>query len=242
MTVKPAYYREAERLLGVKEIAGKTKHNDDILSLWEDAEIPDKAQDDETPWCAAFVNGCLVRGNKPSTKSALARSFLWESNKDKFEHLKKPEKYCIGVMKRGNSTWQGHVGFVKDFDKDYVYLLGGNQGNAVSVARYPRSHFVGAGLGFVKPKSKATDVTVKDLKKDSRSLRVNGWFEKLQLAVGGGITAAYTVWNDLKEYIQDNTGLVLIGVVVISWFGFKVLEYYKINEYREGRYLPKAHE
>lgn len=239
--VKPKYYQEAERLLGIKEIAGK-KHNDDILSLWTDAEIPGGATTDETPWCAAFVNGCLVRGNKASTKSGLARSFLWEENKDKFEQLKKPEKYAIAVMSRGNSTWQGHVGFVKDFDKDYVYLLGGNQANAASVVRYPRSRFNGPGLGFVKPKTTAIDVTEKQLKKDSRSMRVTGWFEKLQLAIGGAITAAYTVWDAGQKFIQDNTGLVLIGTVTLAWFGYNVLKSYRLNEYREGRYLPKAHE
>src|SRR5688572_9590215 len=113
---KPKYYQEAERLLGIQEIAGKDKNNDEILSLWADSEIPSGATTDEIPWCAAFVNGCLVRGNKASTKSGLARSFLWENNKDKFEKLKKPEKYCIAVMGRGNSGWEGHVGFVEKFD------------------------------------------------------------------------------------------------------------------------------
>lgn len=241
MVTKPKYYQEAERLLGTKEIAGK-KHNPDIVSLWSDAEIPGNVSDDETPWCAAFVNGCLVRGNKAGTKSGLARSFLFPEHKDKFEQLKKPEKYAIGVMKRGNSTWEGHVGFVQDFDSKYVYLLGGNQSNAVSVARYPRSSFVGPGLGFVKPKAKSTDVTISDLKKDSRQLKVGGWFEKLQVAIGGAITAAFTVWEQGKQFIQDNTGLVLVGTVVLAWFGYKVIEAYTINAYREGRYLPKEHE
>src|SRR5690606_14226880 len=101
-------------------------------------------------------------GNKAGTKSGLARSFLFPENKDKFDVLKKPEKYAIAVMKRGNSTWEGHVGFVQDFDNKYVWLLGGNQSNAVNITRYPRSSFSGSGLGFVKPKAKSTDVTVSD--------------------------------------------------------------------------------
>lgn len=237
---KPKYYAEAERLLGLKEIPGKNTAPE-ITALWADAGLP-QITDDETPWCAAFVNGCLVRGNKASTKSGLARSFKFDEHADKFETLKKPEKYCIGVMKRGNSSWQGHVGLVADFDAKYVWLLGGNQKNAVNISRFPRSSFSGTGVGFVKPKEKSMDVTKTELKKDSRSLRVGGWFEKLQLAIGGAVTAALTVWESGKQFITDNTGLVLIGTVMIAWFGFKVLEAYKLNEYREGRYLPKAHE
>jgi uncharacterized protein (TIGR02594 family) len=240
MTVKPKYFQEAERLLGLKEISGKGTAKE-ITSLWSDAGMPE-IKDDETPWCAAFANGCLVRGNKPSTKSGLARSFLFPENKDKYEQLSKPEKYCIGIMKRGNSSWSGHVGFVTDFDDKYVWMLGGNQGNQVSIAKFPRSSFKGQGVGFAKPLAKATDVTKEELKKDSRQLKVGGWFEKIQLAVGGAIGAAYTVWDAGKQFIQDNTSLVLIGTVVIAWFGYKVIESYTINAYREGRYLPKAHE
>lgn len=241
MTVKPKYYQEAERLLGVKEIKGK-QHNQEILELWKDAEIPGGATDDETPWCAAFINGCLVRGNKAGTKSGLARSFKYEANKDKFDWLTKPEKYCIGVMKRGTSTWEGHVGFVVDFDAKYVWLLGGNQGNAVSVARFPRSSFVGNGLGFVKPKELATDIEISDLKKDSRQLRVGGWFEKLQAAIGVAVTGTLAFWEAGKQYINDNASLFIIGSVVLAWFGYQVIKAYTVNAYREGRYLPKAHE
>lgn len=237
---KPRYYQEAERLLGIKEIPGK-QHNQEILSLWEDAEIPGGASDDETPWCAAFVNGCLVRGNKAGTKSGLARSFMWDSNKNNFDHLDAPEKYSIGVMKRGNSTWEGHVGFVADYDDKYVYLLGGNQKNAVNVSRYPRSSFSGPGVGFVKPKDSSTDVSISELKKDSRALRTGSWFQNVQLAGGGALIAAYNFVGEMKQFVQDNTGLVILGVLAIGIAGLKTYEYFTLNAYKDGRYLPEAH-
>lgn len=236
---KPKYYQEAERMVGVKEVPGKGS-NEKINELFDEVGHP--SQDDATPWCAAFVGGCLVRGNKKSTGTLLARDYTSDKYSDWFEKLDEPELYSIGVMKRGNSNWEGHVGFVSAFDKKTVTLLGGNQSDAVNYRVFPRSAFNGAGLGFVKPKSKTTDKPLKEVKKDSRSLRVNGWFEKLQLGIGGAITAAYTFWTEAKNFIHDNTGLVLIGTVTLAWFGFKVLEAYRINEYREGRYLPKAHE
>jgi uncharacterized protein (TIGR02594 family) len=33
-------------------------------------------KDDETAWCAAFVNWCLVKSGKPQTGSLAARSFF----------------------------------------------------------------------------------------------------------------------------------------------------------------------
>lgn len=240
MTVKPKYYLEAERLLGLKEIPGK-QHNQEIVALWRESGMP-QITDDETPWCMAFVNGCLVRGNKAGTKSGLARSPLYPEHKDKFEKLDGPELYSIGVMKRGNSSWQGHVGFVADFNDKYVWLLGGNQGNAVSIARYPRSAFSGSGLGFVRPTKSATDVPLSELKEDSRALKASSWFQRITLAVSAGATAAFNFINDFKTFVDNNTGLVLLAVIAVGLLAVKTWDYFTINAYQEGRYLPKSHE
>lgn len=240
MINKPKYYQEAERLLGIKEIPGK-QHNQEIVDLWADAGLP-QITDDETPWCAAFVNGCLVKGNKAGTKSGLARSFKADEHKDKFEHLNEPELYSIGVKKRGNSSWEGHVGFVADFNDKSVWLLGGNQGDSVNITRYPRSDFVGPGLGFVRPKAKSSDVSARQLEKDSRALRVGNWFEKLQVIGGGALLAAYNFVGEMKHFVQNNTGLVILGLLAIGVGGVKAYEYFTRNAYLEGRYLPKEHE
>lgn len=239
-STKPRYYQEAERLLGLKEIPGK-QHNEEIISLWADAGMP-QITDDETPWCAAFVNGCLVRGNKAGTKSGLARSFKFDEHKDKFEHLNEPELYAIGVMKRGNSSWQGHVGFVADFNDKYVWLLGGNQSNAVNITRYPRSSFSGSGVGFARPLGSSTDVSTKRLKKDSRALKTSSWFQQITAALSAGGIAAYQFLGEFKDMVQDNPGLFLLGTVAVGILAVKAYDAFTINAYREGRYLPKAHE
>jgi hypothetical protein len=43
----------------------------------------------------------------------------------------------VAVLQRGADSSQGHVAFWIGAKGDRVLLLGGNQGNAVSVAAYP---------------------------------------------------------------------------------------------------------
>ena len=48
---------------------------------------------------------------------------------------------AIATKKRGNSSWQGHVGFVVGANTNKIFLLGGNQGDAWSIAAFPRKEF-----------------------------------------------------------------------------------------------------
>lgn len=82
-----------------------------------------------TPWCAAFANAILIRYGalkSPIKHPLTARSFL---NAGTIVHS--PQEGDIVVLKRGTSTWQGHVGFyVKDYDEDQIIVFGGNQFNS----------------------------------------------------------------------------------------------------------------
>jgi hypothetical protein len=49
----------------------------------------------------------------------------------------------IGVIPRGTSAWQGHVFFIDRVEGKWLFALGGNQGDAVSVQRYPVSKLIG---------------------------------------------------------------------------------------------------
>lgn len=96
---------------------------------------------DRTQWCAAFVNSILhLQGYEGSESVSdyplTARSFLkWG------KPAPIPEYGDIVVFPRGNSSWQGHVGFYvgqKEIDGiDYYVILGGNQNDTVSYELYP---------------------------------------------------------------------------------------------------------
>ena len=90
--------------------------------------------DDKASWCSSFVNWVLAQSGIKGTGSALARSWL-----DWGEPLDAPLAGCIAVLWRDEPTsWKGHVGFWLREDAAEVYLLGGNQLEAVREHTYPR--------------------------------------------------------------------------------------------------------
>lgn len=92
-----------------------------------------------TPWCAAFVNGVLGAQGVKGTGSLAARSFL-----NFGMATDKPKPGDIVVLSRGGNSSQGHVGFFQGYDENgNVLVLGGNQGNAVSVSSFNSDKVLG---------------------------------------------------------------------------------------------------
>lgn len=225
--MKPNYILEAEALLGEKEVKGRLS-NDKIKDLYADAGHPSVVSD-EVPWCAAFVSACLARTNHAFTGTLLARDYLNYGTK-----LKGPKQYCIGVMRRGTSSWEGHVGFVVDFNDSHIWLLGGNQNNSVNVTRYSRSQF----LGFVVPKEKEADVTPKELVKVSRRLKTQTWGERTLATLGLGGAIGWQTLEQVRSFATDNAGLLILGGIGAVWLVSRLLKAMSYREYREGRYYP----
>lgn len=92
------------------------------------------ATEDEISWCSSFVNWVMKQSGHGGTDSAAARSWL------KYGESVKPRYGAITVLWRGSPDgWQGHVGFLHDFNDKNVVLLGGNQRDSVSIQAFPRS-------------------------------------------------------------------------------------------------------
>lgn len=132
--VQPTWMAVAWAELGQKEVAGR-RHNPRITAFIDELGHAAVAKD-ETPWCAAFVGACLERAGIASTRSLLARSYRdWGAATD--ERLG-----CVAVLSRGNDPSQGHVGFLVGAMGDQIWLLGGNQADAVSVQSFSRSRLL----------------------------------------------------------------------------------------------------
>jgi uncharacterized protein (TIGR02594 family) len=126
---------EAWREFGERERPGSAE-NPRIVALFRDAGHASVTKD-ETAWCAAFCGACLERAGIRSTRSLMARSYLeWGARLDV------PRMGAIAVFSRGSDPALGHVGFYLGEAGSDVVLLGGNQGNAVSVTRYPKSRLL----------------------------------------------------------------------------------------------------
>ncbi|MEM1286982.1 MAG: TIGR02594 family protein [Pseudomonadota bacterium] len=134
--VEPRWLTEAKRHVGVKEWAA-ARHNPAIVGFFRAAGFGG-IKDDETPWCAAFVNAVLSESGLIGSGSLLARSFLkWG------EPISDAKPGAIAVFRRGQAGWQGHVGFVVGGTPKALNILGGNQSNAVTIASYSRSKLLG---------------------------------------------------------------------------------------------------
>ena len=51
--------------------------------------------------------------------------------------------FDVVILKRGTNPVQGHVGFFAGLQGDRVHLLGGNQGDTVSISSFPVSDVLG---------------------------------------------------------------------------------------------------
>lgn len=91
-------------------------------------------------WCADFVNATLAQTGMKGTGSGMARSFLeWGQGVDQ------PQRGDIAVFSRGDPNGPyGHVGFFEGYNPDgSIRVLGGNQGDAVSIANYSADQLLG---------------------------------------------------------------------------------------------------
>jgi len=130
------WMRVALREIGVKELPGEAS-NPRIVEYLKAVNLGLKdALSDETPWCSAFVNWCLRQVGIEGTNNAWARSWLnWG------KRIEEPVRGCITILKRGEIN--GHVGFFIRLSDYNIWLLGGNQNNRVSIAKYPIERILG---------------------------------------------------------------------------------------------------
>ena len=96
-------------------------------------------KDDDTAWCAAFLNWCLKKAGATFTGSLLARSFLNFGT-----NTKTPTLGDIVVLWRVSPTSGfGHVGFFISETADTIFILAGNQDNQVNIKEFPKTKLLG---------------------------------------------------------------------------------------------------
>lgn len=124
---EPVWITIARKYLGTREVKGKGSNP--AIMRWASrlgGWIKSFFKDDDIPWCALFVNGCLAEAQLRGTNSLAARSFEnWGYS------LTNPRYGAIVVFSRKGG---GHVGFYMGEDPSgHKYrVLGGNQSDSVN--------------------------------------------------------------------------------------------------------------
>ena len=96
----------------------------------------------KSPWCGDFVETC-IRMALPDEPllGALGANPYWARNWLLFGQAVQPITGAVLVFERGSGS---HVGFAVGQDDTAFYVLGGNQSDAVTVARITKSRLLGA--------------------------------------------------------------------------------------------------
>ena len=130
----PSWLPRARGYLGTREVPGKGTAP--TIARWL-RELRAWWGDDETAWCGVFVAAVMrEEGFKPPKHWYRAKAWL-----EFGVGIQQPSLGCIAVFERKGG---GHVGFVVGVDeKGRLMILGGNQGNAVTVAPFDRARAIG---------------------------------------------------------------------------------------------------
>lgn len=135
------------RFLGMTETPGVV-HSPAIVAM---LQLTDRSvRDDETPWCSAYVNYVCWLLGLPRSNSLAARSWLHVGMAIPIAEARRG--FDIVVLMRGPNAAPatvlqapGHVGFFDAWDANRrtVRILGGNQGNAVTLQDFPIARVLG---------------------------------------------------------------------------------------------------
>lgn len=142
----PRWYEIAQSYLGLREYTPQRpgpngEQSNEQIEKWQRA-AGIRRPDDATPWCAAAMTGWLYEAGLTDFATSAARSFGGYGR-----GLAQPRLGCIVVLWReAPSSPHGHVGLFVREDERGLWLLGGNEDNAVTIKPYPRLRLVKDGF------------------------------------------------------------------------------------------------
>ena len=128
---------EAKAALGRNEARDRT-----WLMDWLKRDGRTLGDPGKNPWCGDLVETC-IRMALPEEPllSALGTNPYWARNWLLFGQEAQPITGAVLIFERGSC---GHVGFAVGQDDTHFYVLGGNQSDAVTIARIAKSRLLGA--------------------------------------------------------------------------------------------------
>ena len=130
---------KALQFYGINEIAGD-KHNPVIMGWAKELGpyLGAAYKADETPWCGVFMGIVALRSGQIPPKICIRAKEWGNFGKPK----KIPQLSDVLVFTRNGGG--GHVGLYVAEDEHCFHVLGGNQGDAVSIVRIGKNRIVAA--------------------------------------------------------------------------------------------------
>ncbi len=135
----------ARKFIGVKEQPGSAS-NPLVLAMLQ--HVATWVQDDSVAWCSAFVGFIAWLSGLPQSNSLAARSWLKVGTMISLVEAR--PGFDVVVLKRGANSpgpdvleAEGHVGWFVSQDVAGVTVLGGNQGDQVSIEKFPFDRVLG---------------------------------------------------------------------------------------------------
>ncbi|MCO5092075.1 TIGR02594 family protein [Bosea sp. (in: a-proteobacteria)] len=151
--VAPPWYEELLRRKGLHEVKSRS-----ALMAWLRADGKTLGDPAKLPWCGDAIQTCLaltLPDEPQPVNPYLARNWL------KFGvGLDEPALGCILVFWRGSKTGtSGHVGLYAGEDaQGYLHVLGGNQSDAITIARLDKARLLGMRWPATYPKQTTSRV------------------------------------------------------------------------------------
>jgi uncharacterized protein (TIGR02594 family) len=127
----------ARALIGTRETAGPG--NNPAIMAWAKQLGPRLGAPyagDATPWCGLFVAHCMADAGLP-LPAIPVRALAWSA----WGQAVTP---CVGAVLVFKRPEGGHVGLYVGEDDEAFNVLGGNQGDTVSVSRIEKGRMVAA--------------------------------------------------------------------------------------------------
>lgn len=142
--------------IGVKETG---RNNPRILEYWKDIGLGG-IKSERVPWCSAFVGSALKNVGIDINSDKSVYKVAVKENSRYWLHWDGGRKVdpCFGAIAVMTRKGGGHVGFIVGQTKTHWVLLGGNQGDSVSIKKFPKSAFIGYSL----PKGYVPDPNIPD--------------------------------------------------------------------------------
>lgn len=127
----PRHFLKAIELFGTQETVG-SKHNPVIMGWAKELGLKSVYTADEIPWCGLYMAVVMKRAERPVVQNPLG-ALNWNNF-----GVRVPAP-MFGDVVTFTRKGGGHVGIYVAEDATTYHVLGGNQGNKVSVTRIVKS-------------------------------------------------------------------------------------------------------